>query len=179
MSAEHLFLGVQPNYLDLFVLEYRWFGAVWNFESNHRTVYAFWFGENKDHIIRQAAEAGWKEYSYSQDEETVRTIYAQIRAQQREYDWRVRSRLPLKTIFVEPWRNVQRGWCVIRSRDTYPFYVCAMRRKRFTVWIEHVALCETEPELQQFLHHVQLENGIALAVANLINVSNLPGKWIT
>lgn len=165
-TSSQLYFGSEPCCLDIFTLRYRWFGAIWKYEGNHQTVLGFWFGDNKRDVVEQAHDAGWISFVDSNDPEATRSVYEHIRNRQREHDWGQRSRLALYTAFIKPWKDVPPGWYVIRSDRRFPFYVAAIRKTKFFVWLEHASVCETQRDVDIFLERVNREHGVKLQVVS-------------
>ncbi len=163
-ATSQVHFGCILGCLDIFTLSYRWFGAVWKYKGNHRMVLGFWFGDNIQDIIQQANDAGWHSFVHSNEREGTRSVYDHIRNQQKQQDWDKRSRLPLRTAFKKPWKDVKEGWYVIRSRSVYPLYVSAVYRRKYSVWVEHVGICEDQVDLDHFIEQVNQEHKMNLQV---------------
>lgn len=169
-----LYFECVPSCLDIFTLSYRWFGAVWTEEAGNQTVLAFWFGNDRQDILDQAQREGWGVFVQTKDQQMIQRIYQQIRSQQRVHDWNKCSRLPIHKAFTKPWKDVKPGWYVIRSRQQFPFYVSAIRRERYSMWMQHVGLCENQRELDHFLEQVNGEHGISLKMLSLVEQCTYP-----
>lgn len=90
-------------------------------------------------------------------------IYRSIRNKQQEQDWETRQRLPVMTAFKKPWKNTPEGWYVLRSRETFPLHLSIVQKTKYSVWLEHSAVCENEAELTACItraaqtHNLQLK----------------------
>lgn len=160
-SVNRRYYGCVPACLDIFTLTYRWFGAVWRYEDEHQVVDQFWFGDTREQIEQDARDAGFS-LDESQSPDRVLSIYQHMRKHQREQDWNNCSRMPLWTAFFQPWKDVRRGWYVICSRGAYPCYAVVIVRGKFVVRMEHICLCESELELDDFLEQVKQRHSIAI-----------------
>lgn len=163
-STSKVHFGCISGCLDIFTLRYRWFGAAWQYQDEHQIVLGFWFGDNIQEIIQQANNAGWHSFDHSNVPKDARSVYDHIRNQQKQQDWDKRSRLPLRTAFKKPWKDVREGWYVIRSRSIYPLYVSAVYRRKYSVWVEHVCLCEDQVDLDHFIEQVNQDYKMNLQV---------------
>jgi hypothetical protein len=163
-SSSQIYFGAESHCLDIFILRYRWFGAVWKCKGNYQIVLGFWFGDNQQEIVKQARDARWTSFIDSKDSEAIRSVYKHVRYVQREHDWDKRSRLALHTAFTRPWKDVSPGWYVIRSHSHFPFYIAAVRKKKIFIWLEHVSVCEAEGDVDCFLERVNQVHGIELHV---------------
>lgn len=83
--------------------------------------------------------------------------------QAKKQDWENRTRLSIRTIFKSPWNEVSSGLYILKSRDKYPLHVSAVHKKKFFIWLEHSAVCETEKELDAFMKQVDDEHQVELA----------------
>lgn len=162
-DKETLYFGCEKGYLDIHTLKYRWFGAVWRYQGSLKIVIGYWFGDSESEIRKQTQFYGHTHYCGTND---LQEVYSTIREIQKEQDWKQRSRLSFFTLFKSPWRNVKLGWYILRSRKTYPFYVSAIQKKNFYIWLEHVSVCETEEHLNEFISKVNQEHNIQLQFLN-------------
>lgn len=79
-------------------------------------------------------------------------IYNDIRREQKRQDWEQRSRLSFQSIWKKLWKEMLPGWYVIHSRKEFPFVATCILKKRFTVWTEHVWVCEQSKDLNKFVN---------------------------
>lgn len=144
MEGETYF-GVIPSCLDIFTLSYRWFGCVWILRNSAQIIEGYWFADVRDEIKRKAeTETRFGCLQRASDVE-VQQMYVKIRRRQAQKDWETRSRLPFKTMRTPPWHHAQVGWYILRSREEFPYYVSAIRKRKWFAWIEHIAVCDEYP----------------------------------
>ncbi|MBP1965968.1 hypothetical protein [Paenibacillus aceris] len=153
------YLGLVPHVLNPISLEYEWFGVLW-LEENNRfpIIVGYWFMKEKSEITQNAIQSGFSKWTEVSEHYIVMNMYRSIRNKQQEQDWKQRTRLSIRMIFKTPWRDVPAGLYVIKSRETFPLHASAICKKKFFVWLEHAAVCETEQELQAFIRRVQKEH---------------------
>jgi hypothetical protein len=162
-DQETLYFGCEKGYLDIHTLKYRWLGAIWRYQGSLRIVMGYWFGESESEIRKQIQFYG---QTHSCDTKDLQEVYSTIQDLQKEQAWKQRSRLSIFAIFKSPWKDVKSGWYILRSRKNYPFYVSAIQKKKFSIWLEHVSVCETEEHLNEFLAKVNQEHNIQLQFLN-------------
>ncbi|MFD1177339.1 hypothetical protein ACFQ3W_13670 [Paenibacillus puldeungensis] len=155
------YLGTHRDLLDPVSLRYLRFGALWYEEHGQRLVVGYGFGESKIEILRQfGAQASCQA---CMDMEIVHEIYQKIRKQQQEQDWSEHRQLPLLSAFKKPWRNMSSGWYVLKFQKSFPVHLSIVHKTKYTVWIEHSAVCENEAEIQCCIekaaaaHHIDLK----------------------
>jgi hypothetical protein len=163
VDKETLYFGCEDGCLDINTLQYRWFGAVWKLQGSVKIVCGYWFGNSESDVRNQARIYGSLQ---NVSTEHLQDVYSSIRKIQNEKDWKQRSRLPFFSLFTSPWKGVDSGWYIIRSRETYPFYVSAIRKKRFSVWLEHVSICENRQNFDEFVAKVNREHDIQLKIVS-------------
>ncbi|KPV41956.1 hypothetical protein [Alicyclobacillus ferrooxydans] len=160
--VEKDFFGAIPNCLDLSSLSYKWFGCAWTEQQSRTVITGYWFGDSQSAVETTAMKAGKLANVIRARESDVQVMHSEILKAQRQQDWDNRSRLPLRVILQKPWRNASVGWYIIRSREEYPNYVSAVHKERFSVWVEHVSVCENDGDLEKFVnqvndtHHIRL-----------------------
>ncbi|NEW08313.1 hypothetical protein GK047_20125 [Paenibacillus sp. SYP-B3998] len=157
-----VFRGCGCNFLDPLTLQHRWFGAVWTCKNKAQFLLGYWFADNRDKLMALMQLEGWGKTSLEANPLEVKKAYQVFRAAQHKQDWEHRSLLPLRLAFIEPWKRVKLGWYIVKSNEGYPAHVSAVQKKRLLLWLEHVALCENEEQLEQFIHQVNLRHQIAL-----------------
>ena len=162
-DQETLYFGCEKGYLDIHNLTYRWFGAIWRYQGSLKIVMGYWFGDSQSEIRKQIQFYG---QTHSCDTKNLQEVYSTIRDLQNEQDWKQRPRLSIFAIFKSPWKDLKSGWYILRSRKTYPFYVSAIQKRNFSIWLEHVSVCETEEHLKEFLAKVNQEHNIQLQFLN-------------
>ncbi len=157
-TSTHYYLGVAPQLLNPLLLDYQWFGVLWLEENNQPIIIGYWFSKVKSGITQQAIHAGFSKWTEISDQPTIVTMYQSIRNKQQKQDWENRTRLSIRTIFKSPWKEASSGLYILKSRDKYPLHASAVHKKKFFIWLEHSALCETEEELQAFIKQVNEEH---------------------
>jgi hypothetical protein len=162
-----VYFGCGCKYLDPYELQYKWFGAVWCYKEDTKMVMRYWFAEKKCDLFYLLKNAGWEQWTLETDPAEVNSVYRSLRSTQQKQDWECHSRLALRTAFCEPWKDMKHGWYILRSNDGYPVHISALHKKKIFVWLEHVSVCESEEELQQFIDQVNLKHSITLKSAPL------------
>ncbi|CAN7292183.1 MULTISPECIES: hypothetical protein [unclassified Paenibacillus] len=158
-STSRYYLGTLPHLLNPIDLDYEWFGVLWLEEEHHfPIIVGYWFSKEKSEIIHDAIQSGFSTWTEISDHQTIMRMYESIRNKQKKQDWERRTRLSIRTIFKSPWSEVSSGLYIIKSRETYPLHVSAILKKKFFVWLEHAAVCETEAELRGFMQRVSEEH---------------------
>lgn len=158
-SAPRYYLGLIPEALNPIALTYEWFGVLWLEEANRfPVIVGYWFCEEKAEIIQKAQQAGYAQWTEISEHYVIMNMYRSIRNKQKEQDWEKRSRLSIRMSFTAPWKNVPSGLYVVKSRESFPLHASAICKRRFFLWLEHAAVCETEQELQAFIRRVQREH---------------------
>ena len=158
-SSPHYYLGLVPNLLNPIHLDYEWFGVLWLEEDHHfPVIVGYWFSKERSEIKQNAILSGFSKWTEISDQQIIMRMYQSIRNKQKKQDWENRTRLPIRTIFKPPWNEVSSGLYIIKSRDTYPLHASAILKKKFFVWLEHTAVCETEEEFHEFMKRVNEEH---------------------
>ncbi|KRF35901.1 hypothetical protein [Paenibacillus sp. Soil787] len=162
-SSPFYYLGVVPNLLNPIHLVYEWFGVLWLEEDHHfPVIVGYWFSKERSDITQNAILSGFSKWTEISDQQIIMRLYQSIRNKQKKQDWENRTRLSIRTIFKSPWNEVSSGLYIIKSRDIYPLHASAILKKKFFVWLEHTAVCETEEELHEFMNQVKEEHQIEL-----------------
>ncbi|MDQ0088094.1 hypothetical protein J2T12_001500 [Paenibacillus anaericanus] len=154
------YLGIHQNMLEPVSLSYLCFGALWYEDNNQRYIVGYGFGENKIEVLRQFSNHSSCEKCM--DPNIVREVYRSIRDKQQKQDWSTRLRFPLSNVFRAPWKDVASGWYIVRSRKIYPLHLSAIHKKRYRIWLEHTAVCESESELFAFIEKVKFTHNVDL-----------------
>lgn len=155
------YFGTHQKLLEPLSLKSLCFGALWYEENGSRYILGYGFGDNKMEVLRQFSNlSSCKECN---DSNIVYEVYTSLREKQQQQDWSNRLRFPLSAVFKDPWKNTPTGWYVLRSRDTYPFHLSVVHKKKYQLWLEHSAVCESNSEMLAFIektklaHHVDLK----------------------
>lgn len=158
-SSPRYYLGILPHLLNPVDLDYEWFGVLWlEAENRFPIIVGYWFTKEESEITHNAIQTGFSKWTPTSDYPIVMRMYESIRNKQKKQDWETRTRLSIRTIFNSPWKEVSSGLYIIKSRDTYPLHASAILKKKFFVWLEHAAVCETEGELHVFMNRVSEEH---------------------
>ncbi|GGA12042.1 hypothetical protein GCM10008018_66430 [Paenibacillus marchantiophytorum] len=154
-SSRQYYLGLAPDLLNPHHLAYEWFGVLWLEEDHHfPVIVGYWFSKDRSEILHNAILSGFTTWKEKSDHFIIMNMYQTIRRKQSEQDWIQRSRLSIRTLFTSPWKETPPGLYIIKSRDVYPLHASAVCKKKFFVWLEHAAVCETEKDLQVFTKKV-------------------------
>lgn len=156
-------LGIIPQLLNPIDLDYEWFGVLW-LEADNRfpIIIGYWFAKEESEIIQNVIQTGISKWNHISDHQIIMRMYQSIRNKQQKQDWENRTRLSIRTVFKSPWNEVSPGLYIIKSRETYPLHASAILKKKFFVWLEHAAVCETERELHAFMKRVSDEHQIKI-----------------
>ncbi|MCZ8513563.1 hypothetical protein O9H85_14190 [Paenibacillus filicis] len=162
MKPMDVMFGCAQGYLDPFTLQNKWFGAVWCYRDNLQMVMGYWFADSQTDLLNNVRKAGWTHWIDDASSIKLKKVYDSIRMEQEKLDWQRRSCLRLSAAFRKPWKHVKPGWYVLRSNRDFPTHVSAIQKKRYTVWLVHVAVCENEKDLFRFIERVQRQHSIKL-----------------
>jgi hypothetical protein len=73
-----------------------------------------------------------------------------------------RRKLPFLSFVKKPWKDLRTGWVVLRSSSNFPCILTCLQKKRYSIWIEHVHVCEKENDIKKFLNLINIEHNIHL-----------------
>ncbi|MDQ0199310.1 hypothetical protein [Neobacillus ginsengisoli] len=155
------YFGLNSGYLDIHTMKYRIFGAVWKLVDGRRYILGYWFADHENEIHCAIQKAGFSAPMISQKNE-IDQIYQIIRTEQNKKNWSIRRRLHFLLIMKKPWKELTEGWYVLKSCNDFPMAVTCIQKKRYSIWIEHIKVCETEEDIKEFLSLVNLEHNINL-----------------
>ncbi|MNO51987.1 hypothetical protein D3C76_423960 [compost metagenome] len=158
------FIGSISNVLEPASLEFNSFGALWYEEDNRRYIIGYGFGAGQ--IANLALFCNSPEYVTCNDVRLIHEIYKDIRKKQIAQDWSTRKRLPLQAVFKEPWKSMNTGWYALRSRSLFPLHLSIVHKTKFSVWLEHAAVCENESELAHYLTKAEQAHQLRLLESN-------------
>jgi hypothetical protein len=82
-------------------------------------------------------------------------------------NWSTRSRLPYISILKKPWKSLQEGWYVLKSSSHCPYILTCIQKKRYSIWIEHIQVCENKNDARKFLNFINTEHNLLLTVKDL------------
>lgn len=139
--------------------------ALQQWNSVHSGLY--WFGDNESELMTHLQNTGWNQYIRESNTTEIKKIYDAIRSAQRDKDWNQRSLLPLLKPFRKPWKQVKSGWYILKSNDGFPMHISAIRKNRFSVWLEHADVCENEDDVNRFIDQVNTRHHIAIQLTAL------------
>jgi hypothetical protein len=156
-----IYFGLKKDCLDMYAMRYRMFGAVWKSVDGKKFILNYWFGDSEDDIQCDVKKAGYVEFKLSNLED-IKEVYQSIRLEQELQNWFKRRKLPILTIWKKPWKNLRKGWYVLKSTKGFPMVLTCVQKKQFSIWIEHIQVCETEEDISTFLNLVNREHSIKL-----------------
>ncbi|MFB6468141.1 hypothetical protein ACE38V_15245 [Cytobacillus sp. Hz8] len=160
-NSTPIYYGLQGGYLDIHTLRYRVFGAVWKLINRKRYIMGYWFADNEEDIHVAIQKAGFSKLIQRSDLE-IKEVYHCIRKEQEKENWSNRTRLPFLTVIKEPWKNLSDGWFILQSSTNFPCVLTCIQKKRNSVWIEHVQVCENQNDRIKFLNLINHAHNIHL-----------------
>jgi hypothetical protein len=155
------YFGLKKDCFDMHAMRYRVFGAVWKSIDGKKIILNYWFGDSEDEIQFDVKNAGYSEFNLSNIED-LNEVYQSIRLEQDQQNWSKRSKLPIFTIWKRPWKDLKKGWYVLNSTNDFPMVLTCIRKKQFSIWIEHIQVCEAQEDIRIFLNLVNKEHNIKL-----------------
>jgi hypothetical protein len=155
------YFGLNSGYLDMHTMKYRDFGAVWKLVDGTRYILEYWFADNENDIHHALHKAGFFDPIKSQKGE-IDQIYQAIREEQDKENWSKRRKLNFLLPMKKPWKEIPKGWYVLKSGYDFPMALTCIQKKRYAIWIEHIKVCETEEDIKKFLNLVNLEHNVNL-----------------
>jgi hypothetical protein len=155
------YYGLQMGCLDMHTMKYRVFGAVWKLIDGRKYILGYWFADQESDILIAIKDAGFTDPIKS-DLNEINEVYQSIRIEQDKENWSKRSRLRFLSIVKKPWKDLRKGWYVLKSSDNFPCTLTCIQKKRYSIWIEHIKVCETEGDIKKFLDLLNLEHDIKL-----------------
>jgi hypothetical protein len=126
-----------------------------------KVILNYWFGDSEDQIQFDVKNAGYFEFKLSNLED-IKEVYQSIRLEQELQNWFERRKLPILTIWKRPWKDLRKGWYVLKSTNDFPMVLTCIQKKQFSIWVEHIQICETEDDITTFLNLVNTEHSIKL-----------------
>ncbi|MED4226970.1 hypothetical protein [Neobacillus cucumis] len=165
-NTAQTYFGIQNGYLDMHSLKYRMFGAVWKPIHSKKFILGYWFADHEKDIYCAIKDAGFIDLIKGQETE-INEIYQSIRMEQDKENWSKRSRLHVLSIVKKPWRNLSKGWYVLRSSSDYPMNLTCIQKKRYSIWIEPIQVCEDQNDAIKFLNIINKEHNIHLQYEDL------------
>lgn len=160
-STEPTYFAFKSGYLDMHTMKYRVFGATWKTIDGRKYILGYWFADNPNEIHRFTQEAGFSNTAKAKENE-INEIYLSIRMEQDKDNWTKRSMLHLFSMMKKPWKDLRKGWYVLRSDANFPMVLTCIQKKRYSIWIEHIQVCETEADIKKFINLINTEHNIKL-----------------
>jgi hypothetical protein len=155
------YFGLNSGYLDMNTMRYRIFGAVWKLVDGTRFILGHWFADNENDIHHALHEAGFFDPIKSQRGE-IDQIYQAIREKQDNENWSKRRRLYFLLTRKRAWKELPKGWYVLKTGNDFPVALICIQKKSYSIWIEHIKVCEKEEHIKQFINLVNLEHNVNL-----------------
>jgi hypothetical protein len=168
-SSTPTYFGLHQGYLDIQTMKYRIFGAVWKIANDRKYVLGYWFVDRENEIHSAIQKAGFSDLIKSEKNQ-IDEIYRSIRMEQEKENWSKRKRLHVLSIMKKPWKDLRKGWYVLKSNTDYPMILTCIQKKRYSIWIEHIQVCETEEDIKRFLNLVNIEHNIKLT-SNVLRIN--------
>lgn len=140
--------------LDLDLLRYRAFAVIWHMRDGQPEVDAYRFADSlaeANRLVRADVPAIHYE---SESTETGQRIYDGIRRTRDEVDWKRAYALPVRLLWVAPWKVIQPGRYIARDDATYPCRAYAVERGRWRLSVLHVRICESAEQVFDFTRQV-------------------------
>ncbi|RCX23758.1 hypothetical protein DFP94_1011360 [Fontibacillus phaseoli] len=164
------YFGTHPHVLEPASLEYSSFGALWYEQDKRRYIVGYGYGTSQVDMLSQFCESS--AYLTCTDQRVIYDIYKSIRDKQQAQDWSTRKRLSLLSAFKDPWKDMDEGWYILRSRNRFPLHLSVVRRKKYGVWLEHAAVCEDEAELMDYIARAKQIHGLVSIKSMIIQGGN-------
>lgn len=173
LYLDHTFptlFGSKKDCFDMHTLRYRVFGAVWKLIDGNKIILGYWFADNERELQYTIRNAGFTELTFS-DNSGINEIYHSIRNEQEQQNWSKRSKLPILSILKKPWKDLREGWYVLKSDDHFPSILTCIQKNRYSVWIEHIQVCENQCDAIKFINLINAEHNIQLTHDGYVEVS--------
>jgi hypothetical protein len=155
------YFGLHEGYLDMFTMKYRFFGAVWKLTNGRKYILGYWFADHENDIYCAIQNVGFINIMASKETE-LNEVYQSIRTVQDNENWSNRRRLPYLSIIKKPWINLGKGWYVLKSSTNYPMILTCLQKKRYSIWIEHIQVCENSNDAIKFINLINTVHNIQL-----------------
>jgi hypothetical protein len=160
------YFGIKGGFLDMHTMKYRIFGAVWKSVDGRKYILGYWFREKESEILCAINDAGFTDLMKAHKNE-INEIYQSIRMEQDKENWSKRSRLHFLSFMKKPWKDLKKGWYVIKSSSHFPCILTCIQKKRYSVWIEHIQVCENKNDAIKFINLINTEHNIQLTAKDL------------
>ncbi|MGJ7912451.1 hypothetical protein [Neobacillus sp. LXY-1] len=153
--------GSKKDCFDMHTLSYRVFGGIWKLIDGKRIILGYWFADNESELQYAIRSAGFTELINSDNGE-INEVYHSIRIEQDQQNWSNRSKLPILSILKKPWKDLRKGWYVLKSGTNFPCILTCIQKNRYSVWIEHIQVCENKNDAVKFINLINTEHNIHL-----------------
>lgn len=155
-----LYLSHASALLDWQTLRDRSFAVIWHMEQGHAVVDAYQFAEGEKEALRHVrAKVPAIEYQV-EGSDVALVRYQELVEKRRVVNWHESYSLPLWLRWKMPWRAVEQGWLVVRSRMTFPCYAAAVLRSSWSLRVYHWRLCVDDSDLIRFADEVDVTHGV-------------------
>lgn len=165
------YFGIQKGCLDMQSMRYKIFGAVWKLVDDNKCILGYWFADHEREILCSINDAGFTSPIKSEIAE-INDIYQFVRAEQDQENWAKRSRLRFLSILKKPLKNLSKGWYVLTSSHNFPCILTCIQKKRFSIWIEHIQVCENKNDAVKFINLINAEHNIHLDSTKISEIEN-------
>jgi hypothetical protein len=155
------FFGSKKDCFDMHTLRYRVFGAVWKLVGGKKIILGYWFTDNESELQSVMKRAGFTDLMNSNIGD-INEVYQSIRFKQDQQNWSKRSKLPILSLLKKPWKNLEKGWYVVKSGANFPCILTCIQKNRYSIWIEHIQVCEHKSDEVKFIHLINAEHNIHL-----------------
>lgn len=160
-STIQTYFDVTSGFLDMHTMRYRMFGAVWKSIDDRKYVLGYWFADQESEILCAIKSAGFI-YIMKSKNDGISEIYQSIRMEQDKDNWSKRRRLHIFSFMNKPWKDLKEGWYVIKSSSHFPCILTCIQKKQYSVWIEHIQVCENKNDAIKCINLINTEHNIQL-----------------
>ena len=154
------YFGIGNKHLDIITMRYRMFAAVWQIHNSYRYIIGYWFSDNKNDLINYINCGQWA--NLINQVEQISDVYQAIREEQERELWEKRIKLPNNTNYQDNWKEKKPGWYIIKSCKNFPCSMTCIQKIKYSLWIEHVCICESENDIKKFINLINLEHNVHL-----------------
>ena len=166
-GTKSTYFGIKKECLDMHTMKYRVFGAVWILKDGKKYILGYWFADKVSEILIAIKDAGFSSPIQSQKND-VDEIYQTIRMEQDRDNWTQKSRLPFICILKKPWKDLRKGWYILKSSTNYPTILTCIQKKQYSIWIEHIQVCEHKNDAVKFINLINTEHNIQLSSVDFV-----------
>jgi len=155
------YFGFKKGCFDMQTMKYRVFGAVWKLLDGKKYILRYWFADQENEILFAVKDAGFTSPISSQVDD-INDIYQVVRMKQDIENWSKKSKLKFYLILKKPWKDLRKGWYVLKSSTNFPCVLTCIQKKRYSIWIEHIQVCEDKNDAVKFINLINTEHNIHL-----------------